>query len=109
MVSLFVDDQPYPLDYSRDMDSTYIFRTVVANQSSESSFLRIRFAIPHTIQPSSIDMQNQDQRLLGFLLNWVDMKPITENKFLPVTKIPLAGIPWRIQEFTGMPAGQGQV
>jgi|GEM_PF-2208320 len=83
-LTLVVDNQLCSLEYLF-LDPTYIFRTVIKN-SSRSPFLRIMFKIPNTIAPSDIDWQNQDKRLLGFLLNWIKVKPITKNQFLPGEK-----------------------
>lgn len=83
-LTLFVDNQLCSLEYLF-VDSTYIFRTVIKNPS-HAPFVRMLFKIPNTIVPSEVNWQNQDKRSLGFLLNWIKVKPITENQFLPGEK-----------------------
>jgi len=61
--------------------NTAIFEGFIpADRSDPSgSFVRLVFDVDQTLAPCSLDPQSDDDRLVGIALNWIELKPMTDE------------------------------
>lgn len=72
-LALTANGLPVELQYVNDSDGAFIFSGEIPAEAMSGPFIRLIFSVPGTTAPCSVDSANQDERPVGFLLNWIEL------------------------------------